>query len=75
MNKDYEDIKRIAEELRICASSWEPNVKLLGNVSAKDIKYLCNYVIYGEQRTLEELAQDLTTNPVMPYNTFIHTDT
>ena len=64
MNKDYEDIKRIAEELRICASSWEPNVKLLGNVSAKDIKYLCNYVIYCEQRTLDKPSQGHSTDPV-----------
>ena len=57
MNEDYENIKKIAEELRICACSWEPNAKLLGNVSAKDIEHLCNYVIYKEQGTLEELAQ------------------
>jgi hypothetical protein len=56
MNEDYENIKKIAEELRICACSWEPNVRLLGNVNAKDIEHLCNYVIYEEQRTLEELA-------------------
>jgi hypothetical protein len=36
MTEDYDNIKRIAEELRTCACSWEPNAKLLGNVSAKD---------------------------------------
>ncbi len=45
---ENKDIKKIAEELRICASSWDTNVKLLGNVSAEDIIYLCNYVIYGK---------------------------
>jgi hypothetical protein len=64
MNEDYENIKRIAEELRICACSWEPNAKLLGNVSAKDIEYLCDYLIYEEQRTLKELAQPPTNSPV-----------
>jgi hypothetical protein len=63
MNEDYENIKRIAEELRICACSWEPNAKLLGNVSAKDIEYLCDYLIYEEQRTLEELAQGYSKIP------------
>ncbi len=45
---ENKDIKKIAEELRTCASSWDTNVKLLGNVSAEDIMYLCNYVIYGK---------------------------
>lgn len=48
MNEEYEDIKKIAEELRICASSWDTNTKLLGNVSAKDIIHLCDYVIYDK---------------------------
>ncbi len=45
---ENKDIKKIAEELRTCASSWDTNAKLLGNVSAEDIMYLCNYVIYGK---------------------------
>jgi hypothetical protein len=53
MSEDYDNIKRIAEELRICACSWEPNVKLLGNVSAKDIEYLCDYIIYNQTGTPE----------------------
>ena len=61
MNEDYGNIKRIAEELRICACSWEPNAKLLGNVSAKDIEYLCDYLIYEEQRTLEKPSQEPST--------------
>jgi hypothetical protein len=45
---ENKDIKKIAEELRICASSWDANAKLLGNVSAEDIMYLCDYVIYDK---------------------------
>jgi hypothetical protein len=45
---ENKDIKKIAEELRTCASSWDTNAKLLGNVSAEDIMYLCNYVIYSK---------------------------
>ena len=52
--EDYETIKKIAEELLICACSWEPNVKLLGNVTAKDIEYLCDYLIYNEKMTEEQ---------------------
>jgi len=53
MTEDYDNIKRIAEELRTCACSWEPNAKLLGNVSAKDIEYLCDYIIYNQAGTPE----------------------
>ncbi len=31
-----------ALELRMCADSWEPNVMLLGNVSADAIKQICS---------------------------------
>lgn len=53
MTENYDNIKRIAEELRTCACSWEPNAKLFGNVSAKDIEYLCDYIIYNQAGTPE----------------------
>ena len=36
-----ERVKRIAAEVERCAYAWEPDVKIIGNVSAADLVELC----------------------------------
>lgn len=42
------DIKQIATNLLACAASWEPDVRLLGNVRADEIAALCRSVVERE---------------------------
>jgi len=42
-------IKKKAEELKKCVSSWEPEVKVLGNVTAKDVLEVAQFCIDNSQ--------------------------
>src|ERR1035437_2877574 len=47
-NYDGAPVEIIARELKKCASSWEPKVRLLGNVRAEDIIRLCDFLIKND---------------------------
>ncbi|WP_396216335.1 hypothetical protein [Gemmatimonas sp.] len=47
-----ERVKRITAEVERCAYAWEPDVKIIGNVSAADVVELCEAV-----RALEARAE------------------
>jgi len=40
-----EQMTRIAEAARKCATAWEPDVALIGNVTAAEIMTLCDHVL------------------------------
>lgn len=41
-------VKRIAEEILMCATTHDPHSRLLGNVHAKDFARLCRWVLKEE---------------------------
>lgn len=58
-----EDAKLIAVDVYNCALSWEPNARLLGNVTALQIGALCRHVIEAAARPdraeVERMVADL----------------
>lgn len=39
--------EEIARDVLQCAEAWEPQARLLGNVSAEEIAYLARAVLFG----------------------------
>lgn len=51
------DTRTIARDLLACATSWEPGVRLLGNVTAREVATLCRDRITERGRVTDELAR------------------
>lgn len=50
-NTDNAPPAHVLEMLRFCASSWEPEVRLIGNIRAEDIVKACNSALDALQKT------------------------
>jgi len=50
------EIRKIAAEVALCASTWDSEVRLLGNATAGEIGRLCSYVD-GLDGTLKSMEQ------------------
>jgi hypothetical protein len=46
---DPDVARAVAESLLFCAESHEPGVRLVGNVRADEIEYLCRYVLLSDE--------------------------
>ncbi len=50
MNTDGASPRKVMLQLAICADAWEPKVRLLGNIRAEDIKRMCDFYLYGDDK-------------------------
>lgn len=53
---DTRDLRLAATELLQCATAWEPNARLLGNVTADEIAAICESWLRQDGRT-EDIAE------------------
>jgi hypothetical protein len=58
-SQTIEEIRKIAVEVALCASTWDNEVRLLGNATAGEIGRLCSYVD-GLDGTLKSMEQTNT---------------
>ncbi len=48
-NTDGQSIDIIAQALKDCCDSWNPEARIVGNIRAEDIARLCKHVIRDQK--------------------------
>ena len=75
---DTNQAKKIAQQLSICASSWDPEARLLSNITAADIDALCQWVLEFpepiETQTAYTISRDETIATVYENGEVIYGD-